>query len=899
MTWFLTLLPYVLSMAVSLSLAAYAYRRRSVPGAQPFAVSLVGQALWAFGYIFELLSKSLPAKIGWDSFQYIGFFVAALGVLVMARQYVGKRPPFSRRFWLLLLFVPLLVTGATLSEPVHHLLRRSAHIVPGEPAGALWYDFTGVDILGLAFLYATNIYAMALLFRHGRRGSRLVRRQTKALLLGLLTPLVVGNALVFGYDPFPQRDPAPLLFLVGGLFYAWGLFRTRLFDIMPVARAVVFESMTDGVVVVDPQAHIVDINPAASAIVGLPLQSILGDSVQKVAATARLTLPDERSAAPVSEITLGPNTRHWIETTSHAVIDIAGQRLGTVFVLHDVSESHRREHDLQTAHDQLESMVTTRTKALVAEIAQRTQTEKALAKSERRFRAIFDQSFQLVGLLDPSGTVLDANRSALALIDAQLSDIVGRPFWETPWWRHSSDEAAKLRKGLAAAAQGTFVRFETTLAAADGTTRIIDFSLKPIVDERGKVVMMIPEGRDMTDLKRSQHERMSLTAQLHESQKLESLGRLAGGVAHDFNNLLTVIAGNLSLMQVSDAIEGAQQQAIQETIDAARRAAELTRQLLTFSRRQIIEPRVFDPAERLRGLTKLLPRVVGEDIALAVNVTDKPGGLFMDPSQFEQIVMNLVVNARDAMPSGGRVDVTLDCVDLKTPRDLPQGLSAPGTYVILSVADTGTGISESDLPRVFEPFFTTKAAGAGTGLGLATVHGIVTQALGWIGVETSPGKGTTFKVHLPCCEQGPATSPAATTIATADERTGTILVVEDQATVRDLVVRSLKHFGFQVQAFADGATALSYARQSDHAFDLVLTDVVMPGMGGRALADALRQIRPALPIVFMSGHTDDTVLRHGIEEAREYFLAKPFTPSKLVAKLRAVLEQASETMEPN
>jgi two-component system cell cycle sensor histidine kinase/response regulator CckA len=259
----------------------------------------------------------------------------------------------------------------------------------------------------------------------------------------------------------------------------------------------------------------------------------------------------------------------------------------------------------------------------------------------------------------------------------------------------------------------------------------------------------------------------------------------------------------------------------------------------------------------------------------------------MDPSQFEQVVMNLVVNARDAMPAGGRVEVTLDCTEFKGP--VPQGVAAPGVYIVLTVADTGTGIAEADLSRIFEPFFSTKEVGAGTGLGLATVHGIVTQALGWVGVETSPNKGTTFRVYLPCCEQTPTLGLDSATMATADERTGTVLVVEDQATVRDLVVRSLKHFGFQVQAFADGATALSYARQSDHAFDLVLTDVVMPDMGGRALADALRQLRPALPVVFMSGHTDDTVLRHGIEEAREYFLAKPFTPSKLAAKLRAVL----------
>ena len=895
MMWLFTLLPYVLSVAVSLGLAAYGYRRRSVPAASAFSVSLIGQAVWAFGYIFELLSDSLPGKIGWDSFQYIGFFTIALSVLVMARQYVGKTAPLSLKFWLVMLPVPLVVTGAALSEPWHHLLRGSAHIVPGNPVGALWYDFTAVDILAMSYLYVIQLYALVLLFRHGRRGSQLARRQTLALILGLLTPLVVGNALVFGYNPFPQRDPAPLVFLAGGLFYAWGLFRTRLFDILPVARTVVFESMIDGVVVVDPWGHIVDINPAASAILRMPLVNILGDSVHEVVTTAGLTLPDERHANPISEITHGLDTPRWIETTCHALTGVANQHRGAVFVFHDVTESHRREHDLQAARDQLESMVAARTKDLVAEIEQRKHTEAELAKSERRFRAIFDQSFQFVGLLAPDGTILDANHSALALVGAQSPEIIGRPFWETPWWRHDPEEAIKLRKGVAAAAQGTFVRFETTHVAADGTTHTIDFSLKPILDERGKVIMMIPEGRDITELKQAQRERMSLTAQLHESQKLESLGRLAGGVAHDFNNLLTVITGNLSLVQGSADIGSDHHQAILEAIDAARRASELTRQLLTFSRRQIIEPRVFDPTESLGGLKSLLPRVVGENITLTVKIEGKPGNLFMDPSQFEQIVMNLVVNARDATPTGGRVDVTLDCLELEVERGLPAGLSAAGTYSVLTVADTGTGIAEADIPRIFEPFFTTK--GSGTGLGLATVHGIVTRALGWVGIETSPGQGTTFRVFLPCCEQVPVPSPAAQNLPTTDDRTYAVVVVEDQTTVRDFVVRALKHFGFQVQAFADGTTALAYARVPGHAFDLVLTDVVMPVMDGRALADALRQIRPAMPIVFMSGHTDDTVLRHGIEEAREYFLAKPFTPNKLVAKLRAVLGQSPDVQE--
>jgi PAS domain-containing protein len=262
MTWLLTLLPYLLALVVSLSLAVYAFRCHAVAAARPFAVSLLGQALWTLGYIFELVSDSLAAKINWDSSQFIGYFTLVLAILVMAKRYTGHTITLSRRFWMLMLPIPCLVTVVALSEPLHHLLRSSAHIVPGTPAGALWYDFTVVDAVGMAYVYGVIVYSIVLLMRHWWRGSRLVRRQTTALLLGIIAPLVVDVVLVFGFNPFPQRDPAPLIFLIGGLFFAWGLLRVGLFDILPVARAVVFESMTDGVVVVDPQGRVVDINTA-------------------------------------------------------------------------------------------------------------------------------------------------------------------------------------------------------------------------------------------------------------------------------------------------------------------------------------------------------------------------------------------------------------------------------------------------------------------------------------------------------------------------------------------------------------------------------------------------------------------------------------------------------------
>jgi PAS domain S-box-containing protein len=552
--------------------------------------------------------------------------------------------------------------------------------------------------------------------------------------------------------------------------------------------------------------------------------------------------------------------------------------------------TQRNERELHKSLAERDREVNERTKALILEIERGKLTEAALVKSERRYRAIFEQSFQLSGVTDPQGILIDINRSALALVNAEMREVIGRHISEIAWWNHVPEEVDRLRTALVAAAQGVFVRYETTINAADGSTHALDFSLKPINDDEGAVVLVILEGRDITELKNSERERLSLAAQLHQSQRLEALGQLAGGVAHDFNNLLTVITGNLSLLQEGQVSDSQPSFDIQETLDATHRAGELTRQLLAFSRRQIVEPRVFYPAESLTGLRKLLPHVVGEDISLKISVMGDPGSVFLDPSQFDQVVMNLIVNARDAMPSGGQLDITLSRIELEDPAAVPRGPSQAGTYVLLTVSDTGTGIPESIIAQLFEPFFTTKAPGTGTGLGLTTVHGIVTQASGAIAVDSRLGWGTTFRVYLPSCDCPPPSSKRAAALEVEPRMTATVLVVEDQGSVRDLVVRVLNRFGLEVSGFACATSALEYARTTEHVFDLVLTDVVMPEMGGPSLANALRELRPSVPIIFMSGHIDDTLLRNEIAGSHEFFLAKPFTPKALLEKVRAVLE---------
>ncbi len=388
---------------------------------------------------------------------------------------------------------------------------------------------------------------------------------------------------------------------------------------------------------------------------------------------------------------------------------------------------------------------------------------------------------------------------------------------------------------------------------------------------------------------RAEAARVRLEEELRQSQKMEAVGRLAGGVAHDFNNMLAVINGYSALLLQSLSPESPLHESLSQINQAGERAAGLTRQLLAFSRKQMMRPRSVDICELLENLQRMLQRLIGEDIELVLECPARLGHIHADPGQVEQVLMNLAVNSRDAMPEGGELRLRAEAVQLQAGA-LPEAPHlSPGEYVCLTVTDTGFGIAPNTLARIWEPFFTTKEAGKGTGLGLATVYGIIQQSGGAITVRSEVGKGTEFRVYFP---RGEAEETRATVEPLAELRgTETILVVEDEEQVRRLMVHTLRSFGYQVLEAASGAQALSMAASRENApLDLLLTDVVMPGgLNGRELADSLRDMRPGLRILHMSGYTDDEVMRRGIFEGETPFIQKPFLPLALLKKVREVL----------
>ncbi len=382
-----------------------------------------------------------------------------------------------------------------------------------------------------------------------------------------------------------------------------------------------------------------------------------------------------------------------------------------------------------------------------------------------------------------------------------------------------------------------------------------------------------------------------LEEQFRQAQKMEAIGTLAGGLAHDFNNLLTVIVGYADILLSDPATPGSERGLIEQIKKAGERAASLTGQLLAFSRQQVIEPRVLDLNAIVTDMNRMLRRVIGEDVALRSTLARELGRVRADPGQLEQIIMNLAVNARDAMPNGGELTIETANVDLDEPYAQSHLEVQPGRYVMLAISDSGLGMSEEVQRRIFEPFFTTKEKGKGTGLGLATVFGIVKQNGGHIWVYSEVGQGTTFKIYLPLIEdEAAAGRPVVRTARAVGNET--ILVVEDDDAVRSITVLALRTFGYNVLEASSGAEAIGICKAHEGTIHLMVSDVVMPQMGGRATSEAVVDLREGIRVLFLSGYTDDTVVRHGVLHEQVAFLQKPFTPGALARKVREVLEQA-------
>jgi two-component system cell cycle sensor histidine kinase/response regulator CckA len=500
----------------------------------------------------------------------------------------------------------------------------------------------------------------------------------------------------------------------------------------------------------------------------------------------------------------------------------------------------------------------------------------------RKFWRSVEQSADTVIIMNRSGVMEYVNPAFETLTGYSRQEAIG----QTLGILKSEQQAGELYEEMwNTVLSGNVFRGIVMNRKKNGETLILEKALTPLRDAKGEITHFISTGRDIT-------ERRQLESDLRQAQKMDAIGRLAGGVAHDFNNLLLVISAYAELMLDSLAEEDPLRRNVDEIITASRRAADLTRQLLAFGRKQLQLLQVLDLNTVIGEITRMLPRLIGEDIEMVFVPGQELGKVKADPVQIEQIVMNLAANARDAMPDGGTLTIETASVRVGESYIQRHSIVPPGDYVLLTVTDSGQGIAPEHLPHIFEPFYTTKEAGKGTGLGLATVYGIVKQNGGFVWVYSEPGLGTTFKIYLPQVQSASSEVRITMPVETSPRGCETLLLVEDEASVRQASLHFLSRSGYIVLEATSGADALRASRQHGGPIHLMITDVVMPKMGGPKLAELLADERPDMKVLFVSGYAENTVLPQGsIDHAR--FLQKPFSLKTLARKIREVLE-ASE-----
>ncbi len=607
---------------------------------------------------------------------------------------------------------------------------------------------------------------------------------------------------------------------------------------------------------IDPESgNIIDANDAASSFYGWPREQLLKMKIQDIN-----TLPPE-------EI--------------HRMIELVTSKIQDQF-----ESRHRRAdgsfRDVEVFSSRIDIEGKPLLHSIVHDITKRKQAE---AHRDRLIKAV-EQAGEAVIVTDHAGAIQYVNPAFEAMTGYSHEEVPGK----TPRLLKSGKQDQAFYRDLWETIRGGRIWHGRMVnRRKDGTLFTDESTISPVKDGSGKIINYVAVKRDITEHLRASEEKDLLVQQIHQAQKLESVGRLAGGVAHDFNNMLSVILGYgeivLQKLNPGDPLRDD----VKEIVEASRRSAALTRQLLAFSRQQILQPEEVNLNDLLHALEKMLRRLIGEDIDVRLVLADDLPRVLIDPARFDQIIMNLAVNARDAMPTGGKLTIETANVDIDEMYAASHVGIVPGRYVMISVTDSGSGMDEKTLSRIFEPFFTTKEKGKGTGLGLATVYGIVKQSGGNIRAYSEPGHGTTFKIYLPQTDA----KPQAQVVSTKEEAEvggdGLVLVVEDEAALRDLLKAILSGMGFHVILAANGGEALSLVEEQGLKPDMMITDVVMPEMSGGELVERLRRNHPDLKVLFMSGYTDSAIVHHGELDPGTPFIQKPFTLKDIKEKIQTVL----------
>jgi len=516
------------------------------------------------------------------------------------------------------------------------------------------------------------------------------------------------------------------------------------------------------------------------------------------------------------------------------------------------------------------------------------KAEEALRKSQLMYKAVVEDQSELIIRYQADGNLTFINEAYCRNYNCSYQELLNTNWFET---LSETERQIMLDKISQLSIENPTVTYVLQEELPDGTQNWIEWTSRAIFNGDNKIIEYQAVGRNITEKKLGEKEKESIMQQLIQSQKMEVVGRLAGGIAHDFNNLLTAINGYADLILKKLSEHDPVRKDIDIIINCGNRASDLTKQLLAFSRKQIVEPQVINLNDIIVDMDKMLRRLIGEDLEFITSPGVNLHNVKADKSQIEQVITNLVLNARDAISNGGKILVTTRNVDLKETIDSIDGKIIPNQYILMSVQDDGIGMNDEIMSHLFEPFFTTKEQGKGTGLGLATVFGIIKQNKGYITVTSSPGEGSKFSIYFPVCHESisiDTRKQEEIELPTGDE---TILLTEDEPNIREFVFDILKEYGYKVLDAGNGKEAIIKAKSYTENIDLLITDVIMPNMNGNLLAENIKKIYPDIKVLFMSGYTESTAIQKGILELKTSYLQKPFSSSDLIIKVRQVLDK--------
>lgn len=893
--------------ALLIFLAVYVWRQKATPAGPYFCVLVVAIAAYSFFIALELLTVDLHTKLFWSKLQYIpGVSLAPLWFL-FAMAYGGYQNLLTRRRIALLWVIPMVALAFTMTNERHNLVWYNAMLIPNNPYGFAHYDNGPVVYLIMYYTYALMAVASSVMVWQTFRSASMYRGQTIAVVIGVLLPWLGNIIAATGLGPLQGFEAAAIVFVASATVLSWTVLRFHLFEMTSVAYDTILASMDEAVVIVDEDGRLAYLNAAAKQLlaakpdyVDTPLAKSgpVGEHLANVAyGTSVVNIGSDDGA--------GSATRHLEVTTTDLRTDRRHAKSGLrMLMVRDITARTRAEEELARGRESMREFNRSLTalNQVSNELASVGDLDELCKRAVElgRQQLGFDRLGIWFVLPDGEGAQGAYGTDEHGMLRDERDVVFDRWYKPSTEWHHQTDVAYEHTRDVEFVWRGKVEgRGDRVVAPMWDGKHIIGYlcadnllSGRVFSREQCQILALLANslGR-LCSVCHAQQEQRGLEAELHQAQKMEAIGQLAGGVAHDFNNMLAVVLGYTEMAMKKIDTQGQAHGMLLLAHKAIQRSSNLTRQLLAFARKEMVVPRLINLNETVSGTLKMLQRLIGDDIRLAWKPGTDLWSTRIDPAQVDQILINLLVNARDAINGAGLVTIETDNVTFHSISATDSTGPASGEYVLLAMSDSGAGMDKVTCERIFEPFFTTKEVGKGTGLGLSIVYGIVKQNGGLIDVYSEPGAGTTFRLYFPRAEEEPAEiprDPAEELLINGNE---TILMVEDEPAMLSMGEAVLEELGYTVLAVDNPHQAIELAREREGKIDLLITDVVMPGMNGRELAAAIETVQPGLKCLYVSGYASDVIAKRGILNEGVDFLHKPFSLRALAEKVRMTLNK--------